>query len=236
MKKYFLILAVFITAFAGAQIPGFQGKRFIVKYDLGIMHPAIVGRTGKPPMLYHGLALDYTVARAWSVGVKGNFMTINAPTDKKAFQYYNYNNGSGLDYRDYPGRYTQVTVGFYAKKFAIRKGYLAPMGRYIVLGVYYQYAVDNITLPGTAGNNSNIDYSYSVTRKKVVAHFGGITVGMGRNFIVSRRMVIDLGFTLNVAPVPHVVFSDEDDKMAVYRDLMLRNIFQVHLGFGALAF
>lgn len=233
MKKYLVILAVFATTFAGAQIPGFQGKRFIVKYDLGIMHPAIVGRTGKPPMLYHGLVLDYTVSRAWTVGVKGNFMTIKAPTDKQSFYYSGSN--SEIDFRDYPGRYTQVTVGFYAKKFAIRKGYLAPMGRYIVLGLYYQYAIDNFTKPTPISGSFTDNYTYSVTHKRAIVHFGGITIGMGRNFIVSRRIVIDLGFTLNVAPIAHVAFEDKD-RIGVYRDVVLRNLFQVHLGFGALAF
>lgn len=236
MRKYILILAVLVTAIAGAQIPGFQGKRFIVKYDLGIMHPAIVGRTGKPPMLYHGLALDYTVSRAWSIGVKGNFMTIKAPTERKGFYNYTTSSESKLDYKNYTGQYTQVTVGVYAKKFAIRKGYLAPMGRYIVLGVYYQYVVDNFAQIKISGDNSYYgNYNYTVARKKGIAHFGGVTVGMGRNFIVARRLVLDLGFTLNIAPVAHIVFDDKE-RATVYRDVMLRNLLQIHLGFGALAF
>lgn len=234
MKKYFVIVAVFITAFAGAQIPGFQGKRFIVKYDLGIMHPAIVGRSGKPPMLYHGLALDYTVSRAWSIGVKGNFMTIKAPTDKKAFYNYTYSSETPSSYKDYVERYTQVTVGVYAKKFAIRKGYLAPMGRYIVIGAYYQYVIDNFAQVNISSSSSSSTV-YSISRKRAIAHFGGVTVGMGRNFIVARRIVLDLGFTLNIAPVAHIVFDDKE-RAGVYRDVMLRNLFQVHLGFGALAF
>ncbi|HLP51800.1 MAG TPA: hypothetical protein VK154_13020, partial [Chitinophagales bacterium] len=138
------------------------------------------------------------------------------------------------NYKDYPGQYTQVTVGFVAKKFALRKGYLAPVGRYIILGCYYQYAVDKFAQTKGVNNNNGSAVS-SISHKKATVHFGGVTVGTGRNFVVAKRMILDLGFTLNIAPVPHLAF-DDNSRIGVYRDVVLRNIFQIHLGIGALAF
>jgi hypothetical protein len=227
MRKHLLLFGLILfTACAIAQVPGFRGKKFSIKYDLGINHPALVGRTGKLPMLYHNVSLDYVVARAWTVGVTYGFMTYNAPPAPKYFTKELF-----IDPNDYKGRYTQHTVSFIAKKFFIRRGYLAPVGRYVMFGVYYQHVVDRFSVL-TYGYSGS--YDIKVTTKKGIANYAGVTVGLGRNFIVARRMLVDIGFTFSVSPA--LRNTDGVYEGAVLNDLLLRNLFQLRLGLGFLAF
>jgi hypothetical protein len=235
MKKHLLLLsALLLTACAFSQIPGYQGKKFSIKYDCGINHPALVGRTGSLPMLYHNLSFEYVVSRAWSIGLQYGFMTYKAAPDRKVFSQYNSSYESSLDRNNYKGRYTQHTVSFIAKKFFIRKGYLAPVGRYLLLGCYYQYATDHFAFMEQHYNSTLGYYTYDLSGKKAIAHYGGLTIGMGRNFVMAKRMLIDLGFTLSFSP--YIRIEGEKVELAMYRDLTLRNLFQLHLGIGALAF
>lgn len=238
-SRYLLIAALFIslTATCG-NVPGFQGKRFIVKYDCGIMHPLLMGSTGKLPELYHNLTLDHTVSRAWTVGVKYGFMTYMATPNKRIFyggsSYYGAEDG--INPENFKGRYTQHIVGFVAKHYYKRKGFIAPVGRYIALGVYYQHTRQHITTVAKEYVGSS-NYTYSVKGNNITTHWVGISFGMGRTFVAVKRMVIDVGFNLNIAPWPaYIVDGEFTPKRGAYRDLMLRNIFQVHLGLGALAF
>ncbi len=232
MKKHLLLVTLLAVALAGmAQVPGFRGKKFIITYDAGINHPILVGRTGKLPMLYHNVALEYVVARQWTVGVHYGFMTYNAPNEKNIFGSY-YSDVPGYRPQDFKGRYTQHTVSFIAKKFYRRKGYLAPVGRYVMFGAYYQYVTDHF-YESRISNNYYFT-NYALVSKKAIAHYGGITVGLGRNFVVARYMLIDIGCALSFSPALRNLGGNEEGYMI--RELTLRNLFQLRLGLGFLAF
>ncbi len=242
MKKYFTLLLLFgAVAFSWGKgkVPGFQGKKFLMKYDLGIMHPTLVGRTGVLPMLYHNVSADYVIARAWTIGVKYGFMTYKSHTDRKGFygqieQYYGL--GDNVNIKDYKGRYTQHTVSVLAKKFDIKKGYIAPVGRYVILGVYYQYATDQLfELDGFYDYQTGYS-EVNVNSYKTTAHFMGFTIGTGRNFIIARRIIVDIGFCLNVTPFAMVMLNGSPVQQAEWRNIMLRNLFQINVGLGSLIF
>lgn len=235
MKKYILILlTTFSTLAAMAFVPGFQGKRFTVMYQLGVTHPAITARTGKLPTFFNNLVLDYTLSRKWTIGIKYGFMTYKAPTAKAAF---NYNHGSYYSsdgyYKNtsYPGRYMQHIVAVQARKFVGNRGYIAPVGRYIIVGAYYQYATDQLTMVKSGAGVGGL----ALTGYKTRAHMGGITVGLGRNYVVARRMLLDIGFCINVTPFV-MIESGQSVKTAVWSNMFFRNLFQINLGMGALAF
>jgi hypothetical protein len=217
-----------------AIVPGFQGKRFMVMYQLGVMHPIITGRTGKLPTFYNNLCLDYTLSRKWSIGIKYGFMTYKAPTARGTFYNTNsyYSSDEVYKHTSYPGRYMQHIISVQARKYIAHKGYIAPVGRYIILGAYYQYATDQMAM-------QEVDYNsiigYKVQGYKTIAHMGGITVGMGRNYVVARRMLIDIGFCLNLTPY-FILDGTRNIKSAAWQQLFFRNLFQINVGLGALAF
>lgn len=241
MRHIILYTLIFIASYATAQIPGYQGLRFSVKYDCGINHPILMGRTGSLPMLYHNASIDYVVSRVWSVGVKYGYMTYNAPVPSKVLNSSldagDYYYGDIIDNKDLKGRYTQHTVGIIAKKFIKRKGYIAPVGRYITVGAYYQYATDHFVKNLQDYNSGGYYENPRLQGFKTIAHYGGITAGMGRNFVVANRLLFDLGFNINIAlPTRDVLAQNGDLKKAAYTDLLLRNLFHLYLGFGVLAF
>ncbi len=169
-------------------------------------------------------------------------MTYKAATDKQAFYPYDYSGSYGIKSQDFTGRYMQHTASFFAKKFFIKKGYIAPVGRYLILGCYYQYVTNRVAILNQSVNSFG-DYTYNVEGKKGTAHFAGLTIGMGRNFVVAKRMIIDIGFTLSASPYiiiesgsPYGITNGTKVTAAVYRDLTLRNLFQLNLGLGGLAF
>lgn len=233
MKKIYLsLITCLLFVFSNGQVPGYMGLKFSVKYDAGIMEPAIIGRTGTLPMLFNNVSLDYVVTRHISVGVKYCYMTYNAPAEPKQFT------GSGYSNLDYKGRFTEHTAAFIIKVFPKRPGFIAPFGRYASFGVYYQHVVDNEATAFTGGQfGLGEPASGSPTGFKGIANYGGFIIGGGRNYIVANRIILDLGCNINV-PLGFINFlSDEgDEKTTVYRDVALRNLLQIYLGFGVLAF
>ena len=172
MKKLFLLIcfSVIVKGYCG-KVPGFQGKKFLIKYDFGIMHPLIVGRPGSLPMIYNNLEADYVISRAWTLGVKYGFMTYNGYTDRKGFyRSQDYYGIDDVNPKDFKGRYTQHVISFLAKKFVTKKGYIAPVGRYIILGLYYQYSLDHPNLVESIYNPTLGESTYEIKAYKSKAH------------------------------------------------------------------
>jgi hypothetical protein len=67
-----------------------------------------------------------------------------------------------------------------------------------------------------------------------VANFGGVMFGVGRNFVVANRVLIDFGGNFSL-PLYYVI-GEQDERETVFRDLTLRNIAQIYVGLGLLAF
>lgn len=218
-----------------AQVPGYQGLRFTVKYNCGINHPGMFGRPGKLPALFHHGSVEYVVSRKVALGIDYGFMTYNAPAPKMFFKSYEAQN---FDRNAHKGRYTQHVVSLYAKYFFSRRGFIAPVGPYLQVGAFYQYSTNNFysSAPGTYGS-----YTYysndALQINRVKAHYGGAQVGLGRNFIVANRMVVDLGFVANLTvATPGAKSTDHTPEVVAFHDLILRNLFQLHVGIGVLAF
>lgn len=227
MRKYIVILLLFISAGLSAQVPGYQGLRFIAKYNLGMMHPAIVSRSGKAPMVYNNASIEYVVNRAWCIGVKYGFMTHTSPPKKIWFDDYVSNR------LDYKGNFTQHTAHFYGKYFFKRRGFIAPVGPYVTFGAYYQYAKNRFytSSGGGYGDNSN------VLEHKAISHYAGVYFGMGRTFVVANRLLIDLGYDFNfTAPSPSIMNGSGGKYEIAFNEMLLRNLFQLHVGIGVLAF
>lgn len=202
-----------------AQIPGYHGLRFIVKYNCGLSHPAIFGRSGKLPSITHHGSIDYVLSRYWMLGVDYAFMTYRTPSDRTLIDNKDI---------DLTGRYTQHVISFTGKYFFKKRGFIAPIGPYVNIGLYYQY-VRMYYYSDVYNNNNASMYN------RAIAHHGGIVFGMGRNFVVANRMTVDLGFTFN-ASLPAIDFVNDNGELGLYNEIIFRNFFQLHLGLGILAF
>jgi hypothetical protein len=230
MKKSAFLILILGTLFAKAQVPGYQGLRFSVKYDCGIMHPAILAHRGTLPYIFHNVSLEYVVTRSISIGLMYTYMGYNGPPNKFGLPANATVDNVSLNPADYPGKYSQHCLAFIGKKFFRRRGFIAPVGRYISSGAYYQYAVDrSIYIP----RDSYGTLTGSPGGIKGTASIPGIIFGVGRNFIVADRLIIDFGGNINVACFAP---SGPEENKVTYRDIFFNNLFQLYVGLGVLAF
>ena len=230
MKRALLLIIIFNCIVAKAQVPGYQGLRFSAQYDCGIMHPALVGRRGTGPYIYNNFSADYVLSRGLSLGVKYTYMHYNNPPNRGAIPgEFGYDSEGSFNPNDYKRPYDQHCIAVIGKAFLRRAGYIAPVGRYIAFGLYYQYAIDNFIEPVSNSGSSQ----YAAKGYKGKANIAGLVFGVGRNFIVADRIIIDFGATFNI---PFFVPSDTKETDIVARDVFYTNLFQLHLGIGALAF
>ena len=210
-----------------------MGLKCTINYDLGLCPPQVVFRSGTLPMLYHNVSIDYVVSRKMSVGIKYGFMTYNAPPENQQFGS-GYSSGyTEYNPNNYKGRYTQNTIAILAKSFFTDRGFIAPIGRYISYGLYFQHVVDN-SATTFAGGNIAQDNRTAPTGFKGTAEYGGIIFGVGRNFVVANRILIDFGGNFSI-PLGYVI-GQANERETVYRDLVLRNLAQIYVGLGVLAF
>jgi hypothetical protein len=233
MKRYFLPVLIFISSFCCAQVPGYMGLKCTINYDLGLLPPQVVARTGTVPMLYHNVSVDYVVSRKMSVGIKYGFMTYNAPPETQQFSSA-YSGSAEYNPNNYKGRYTQSTVAILGKSFFTDRGFIAPIGRYISYGLYFQHVVDHNATTYAGGNINYEGNQVAPTGFKGTAEYGGIIFGVGRNFVVANRILIDFGGNFSI-PLGYVI-GQRNERETVYRDLVLRNVAQIYLGLGVLAF
>jgi|GEM_PF-2273487 len=239
MKKFIFSLLVLIAIIAKADNPGYQGLHFSVKYDCGIMHPIIVGRPGKLPMLYHNGAIDYAISRKFSVGISYGFMHYNSHIDTKLANQYIYDfYGSSSDFS---AKYLQHTVSIYLKDFVRKRGFIAPVGLYYKYGLFYQYARNNYEYPITIEGSYYYDETYKVEARKATVHTIGLALGVGRNFVVANRILIDFGMDVNISFPPFGFIEQLNETVDIerkynYREYLCRNLLQLHLGIGVLAF
>lgn len=219
-----LFASLISIGFCRADVPGYMGRKMMIKYDLGLMHPAIVVQKGMAPMVYNQFSFEATFSRAWAIGARYGFMTYKSPPTRGLFYtYYDYRDHPGINDKDYYGRFTQHTASLYFKKFPYKKGFIAPFGRYFLLGAYYQYAV-SLSTELTGG--------MQIKGHKATAHFGGFMIGTGKNFIFARRMVMDVNFIINV---PVTILKQPNDTYRLLNDeIILRNLLQLNIGFGSL--
>jgi hypothetical protein len=228
MKGFFLVILVCSGYLGLAQVPGYMGLKCTVNYDLGMLPPQVVFRSGTIPMLYHNVSVDYVLTRSISIGVKYGFMTYNAPAEINQIP-----TGSGYVAANYLGRYTQNTVAVLVKKFFTQRGYIAPIGRYVSFGAYFQHVVDKEATAFAGGNITNDEFT-PPTAFRGVAEYGGVMFGIGRNFVVANRILIDFGGNFSL-PLGYVI-GQQDERETIYRDLVLRNLAQIYIGLGVLAF
>ncbi len=233
MKKILFAIVLFgAVGMSQAQVPGFQGKRCVISAQLGVGHGGIFGRPGAMPSLVPTLNIEYAMKRHISIVPYYSFMY---------YSYKSYNNN--LYYNDIPAKDLKNSmmmhqIGCNFKFYRKGLGYLAPVGRYFTLGAFYNYTSQNIY---TDFDRVTLSYP-SVERMhkyKAQTHNFGITGGIGRTFVIARRMTIDFGGNINLMPYFKLNSGKGGEDIVeneARRNMLLRNIWQIYLGIGFLAF
>lgn len=229
MRKYITIsLLLLIACTTSAQVPGYKGKKMLVKYNMGSFFGFINsysstgdGYKGYQPVFHHYLSAEYTISTRATAGL--------------SYKYQNsrlyFESGDSRDDEVVEGRLVAHTIGAYIKRFKQKRGYLAPVGRYLnyqLKGALYKGVDKDDKLVCDGGNCDD-----------QLGPYGDVifTLGVGRHFLLFERMIIDLGMDLSFPIVSMISQSATyDHDYDVHSRYYFSQFVQVKIGIGFLAF
>ncbi|MBS1624812.1 MAG: hypothetical protein JST83_12370 [Bacteroidetes bacterium] len=238
-KLLSLVIIVLACAASYAQVPGYMGLKCSLQYQGGISPQWNDLHSTYRPYLYHNVQADYVVTRRHAVGLQYTRLDFSSNVNR----YINDFSTANEIYVPYR-QLTVNSIGAYVKFFRAKKGFIAPLGRYIIMGLNYQMTTDRLR---TQMNDSWSGDSYQ-RNMKVVSHDVTFRFGMGRNIILANRLLITIEGDINVplssgirAAMSGSTFSVSKVSDAPYKhfnsiDAMLANLVQIKIGIGALLF
>jgi hypothetical protein len=243
MKKTLLIAITLIWAqhIWAKKIPGYMGLKCSVQYQGGISPQWNNLSQSYIPYYSHNVQVGYVVSRKYEVGLQ--YTRIDYGSNfPRSIEDYNTGNTVSMDYRKFTGN----NVMAYIKFFRARKGFIAPLGRYYLLGLTYQNSIDKFHV--TQDDYSAVPVpNYTVVKSHDIA----LTVGVGRNIILFNRMLLSIEGDVNIpistgirAALSNNTIGDFDGihtSPNVYKhinafDVLLVNLVQIKIGLGALVF
>jgi hypothetical protein len=228
MKKIFLFIFL-LPALLKAQVPGYEGKRFILSYNLDVLSNLsyIYGHTEVAlpvQILFNNhLNAEYVLGRRFSLALDGAYSRNKVfITEGNA----TVNTGTyGLNVIFYPNNHNT----------------LAPVGNYFKIRLF----TGNATATGNIINNSSDYYGNPitvVTPEQTNLNINGFGIGFGNNMIINNHIVltasVDMDYNilgLNANKVPQgasyqeLTYNIQDHVLASY-------LFYFKLGIGGLLF
>lgn len=229
------------TMAAEARTPGYMGLRWMVQYQGGFSPQwEDFGKT--MPYYNHNLQIGYVVNRKIEVGLQYTYMRYNNFYYSGPESYTDGGTGINIDNRLFTG----YNVMAYIKLYRHAKGMIAPVGRYLIIGMTYQYSTDKFHV---------IEDKYSPASLPAItnvrSHDISIGIGVGKNYIFARRILLSLEADFNM-PLSSAVRAGQNrypypaensitSKPNLYKranalDVMLTNLISIRIGFGVLAF
>jgi len=224
MKKTILSIAILsISLISFAQVPGFMGKTWAIKYDFHLIPSlnAITSSQGNPNApaltLFHELNLSKDVSTNISLYVTYGGSKGQRPDliliERTYYDTY-YDNNYTITEEDYM-HYSQHALGFGIRIF--RSKWLAP------IGVYNQMAVSFVSTHAYS-NNFGAKTSFSTIKG---------TFGIGAQRMISESFLIDIGYTVNLSLInPFSILDSEDFKQKAQASMFTKDIFYLKIGLG----
>ncbi|MBS1685553.1 MAG: hypothetical protein JSS76_12385 [Bacteroidetes bacterium] len=238
MRKLLSSIAIVLLCATGyAQVPGYMGLKCSLQYQGGISPQWNDFHGTHRPYLYHNVQADYVVTRRHAVGLQYTRLDFSSNVNRYITDFYSASS-IYVPYR----QISMNSIGAYVKFFREKKGFIAPVGRYIILGLNYQMTTDRVR------TEQEVDYSSYQRNFKVVSHDVSFRFGMGRNIILANRLLLTIEGDVNVplssgirAAMSGSTLSAPKVSDAPYKhlnsiDAMLSNLLQIKIGIGALLF
>ena len=226
--KFLYSLIIIAYALAGfSQAPGYMGKRFSAGYGF-YASPGFIGSHGltKVNMLHEGF-IEFAAKKNFSLGFSVRYYNaqysnerdvkisgFDLPIDNSNYSYQQLDgNPSGIT------NIKGLTYTLYGKFF--KKKYLAPWGRYFLLGVTLNtyvasYDPDQMYVPFEKSNGN-----YGEPRKNYYfTDFGptqqsfkkiDVMIGNGRSRIIANRIILDYGYNINLWAATTAIFDLNDE-------------------------
>ena len=216
MKKALYIILILFPFLARAQAPGYQGKRFIVSYNMDVApnltYIYLNSGTQAVPLqvfLNHHLNVEYVLWRRFSIA---------------ADLSYSHNQPAILD----SGKRADVTTTTLGLNFIFYPNHhntIAPVGNYFKLRVFEGSAIASGLLFDDATN--------AVANEKTNQEISGFGIGFGNNLVVHNRVVLTASIDMDLyMPFTNNVPLEGD----VESHLLTSYLFYLKLGIGGLLF
>jgi hypothetical protein len=243
MKRTILLKMIFSLLLCHAAmaqemvVPGYMGLKVSIQYQLGVNPQWMNLSESYLPYLSHNLQMGYVVSRKHEVGIQYSRIDYSSDFFNSYGNYDsdgNVTNTISITHRNFTGNNLMA----YIKFFRERKGFIAPLGRYYLLGLTYQNSKDRYLVSET---------SAPANYTTVQSHDIAATMGVGRNIILFDRMLLtvegDLNFPLStiVRAAKTSQFNTSQSVDGFFKqqnalDAMLVNVIQIKIGIGALIF
>lgn len=209
IRSVFFLILLLQANLSNSQSPGFIGKRFTVGYGF-YASPGLAGSQGITIFnKTHEGYLEFAAAKKFSIG-------LSARTYKAI-----YGNGRDMElisgYSSYgPEQIDKNPTGFYNIKGTnymlygkyFKSNYLAPWGKYFIFGItlntfktIYDPLIMSVGIKDTPyGSSYNYSYTYYTNFGELEQSYKkiDILIGNGRSRIISKNIVIDYGYNLNL--------------------------------------
>lgn len=246
-----IILVLFFSLFlyrADAQVPGYMGLKLSLQYQGSISPQWNNLGQSLMPYLSHNVQVGYVISREYEVGLQYTHIGYSSFFPRYiSNENSNTQNDISIDQRTFTGN----NVTAYIKFFRYQKGFIAPLGRYFILGLTYQNSIDKFHV--TQDNSSPIGTPNYTT---VQSNDFAIAAGIGRNMVLFDRMLISIEGDVSI-PLSSAVRAGKygtdnlglgfvnGNAATVYPDtykhlngvdVMLINLLQIKIGIGLLAF
>jgi hypothetical protein len=260
---FLLLFSVCFSALQ-AQAPGYLGKRFLLKGDLGIV-PAITGPTaansgygtlygaGKTGLAFStrfGVEASYAISRKLSVGIGGDYFKTGAILEGVFTPSVSAFAGrDNLDEHYLFYNLTGKTLDISLKSFKLHRGAIAP------LGSYFAYHFSRSSIKGEVLDRRTV---YALKNNKIGPltqdpNYTLYSVGLewGYNTLLNDRIILDfssrINFPLGLANAietrgissiteEYALQNQRDYNKMVVSRLFYHSLIMVHVGIGVLLF
>lgn len=265
-KQLIFLFLIFSLSHLHAQAPGYLGKRFMLKADLGLT-PSLIGPTAANKGLsivygnaktafalsYRmGVEASYVVSRKTSIGFEANYFKTGATSTAYTRSTAILSGPSNVDNHSLFYNLTSVTTDVSIKSFKLSKGSIAP------LGTYFAYHLSRSFISGEILDRKT-EYSRQTTTIRSIDinknyAFSSFGLEWGVNTMLTDHVLFDFSsrfnFPLNIVKVferaeinaptfplsDYPAYNQKQFDNMSFRRIATHSLFLVHIGVGYLLF
>jgi len=227
MKKLILILLLIVPIVLKAQVPGYQGKRLLLYYNLGL-GPNFIQAVYNSGLTYpfqlhttHSLDIEYILSRKFSLEGEFSFL------DNKPIVEGIDANGSNVS--TYPLDIVTTGFGINCVFYPGENNAFAPVGNFfkIKLAIKNYTATGNIYTSDSAGN--------PIQHKKIVSgSLYGFGLELGHHLVIKDKVILSASLNADFNLPIGDVLANDGISYYVYNHLLDTYIIYLRFGIGGL--
>jgi hypothetical protein len=226
MKKLTIILLLIVPMVLKAQVPGYQGKRLIVYYNLSL-GPNFIQSVYNSGLTYpfqihtaHSLDAEYILSRKFSLEGEFSFLD-NKFNVSETDDYSNYNT--------FPLDLVTTGFGINCVFYGGENNAFAPVGNFFKI----KLAIKNYTATGNVYSNDSAGNSIS-SKKIVSGTLYGFGLELGHHLVIKDKVILSASLNADFNLPIGDVLANDGLSYYVYNHLLDTYIIYLRFGIGGL--